>query len=260
VPLALVFVAVAALPGEATGAQPQFGLELEGGATNELHPYVRNEVITSHGSGELNIPPGHFQPFLVDRRASASPSLTLRLVAKSLIGHIRFRWFNLDQQRVHHKGESTIPFDRMRPDGTVDDAGVSYEALDPPANDALPPGADQTLYELGVGGGYRILWPGRAVDFFVPIEGSLVWLRASGSASPMRLGLEAASGGGLSLQLNETIALNLTGKLHGLVTRHYGRSGDAAYRAVEIGESTEAAFFSSHLFATGNMALQFTIR
>jgi hypothetical protein len=184
----------------------------------------------------------------------------MRLVADSLIGHVRFRWFNLDQQRVHHKGESTIPFDRMRPDGTVDDAGVSYEALDPPVGDPLPPGAEQTLYELGVGGGYRILWPGRRVDFFVPIEGSLVWLRASGSASPMRLGLEAASGGGLSLQLSESMALNLTGKLHGLLTRHYGRSGDAAYRAVEVGESTEASFFSSHVFATGNMALQFTIR
>ena len=258
-------VAIAALSlatsSPAWAAPPEFGVEVEAGTTTSMTPYLRNEVITETDRTETDSS-GRFKlrPSLADRQAGAGTALAARLVANRIEAGLSLRWFDLHQYEIHHRGQQSVSQERVRPDGTVDDSGVDYERLRPALEDPIGEDRQAQLFVIGLGAGYRFMWPGEPFDIFVPVGGELVLTHVNEDAAPWRLGLEMNSGLGVSIGFLDNVALLLSGRLHALATTHYGRRSDAARRAVAVGESTEDAFFSTMLYGSANLAFQFTIR
>ncbi|QDG54422.1 hypothetical protein FIV42_27860 [Persicimonas caeni] len=245
----------------AHAAPPQFGVEIEAGTAAGFTSYLRNEVVTEVDRTQTD-EQGRFllEPSLVDVETGAGTSLGLRLIASNIAAGLSLRWFDLTANELHHVGRRSISPDRVRPDGSVDDSGVDYRALDPSIDQPIRDEQQDQLYVVGLNGDYRFIWPGDGFDVFVPVGGAAVVTFVTRDASPIRLGLEASSGLGMTITVSDTVALALSGRVHGLVTSHYGRSADAARRAVSIGETTEEAFFSTLLYGSANIAVQFRIR
>lgn len=257
----LVAFAATGAPSDARAEPPQFGVEVEGSSGAGLTPYLRNEVRTEEDQTETDDQDRYrLRPFLVDEQTGVGNGASARLVASNITAGLSLQWFELPEERVHHRGDETISPDRVRPDGTVDDSGVAYDPVDPPTEDPVAESARDTLLVFGLGGDYRFTWTGEMVDFFIPAGGGLVLTHVTRDASPFRLGAQLASGLGARLDLGAGLALVASGKLHALATPHYGRRSDAAYRSATIGESTESAYFSTLLYGTANLALQFQIR
>lgn len=256
-----VTLAVTLAASTAHAAPPQFGVELEAGTAAGFTSYLRNEVLTEIDRTQTD-EQGRFllEPSLVDVETGTGTAVGLRLVASNIAAGLSLRWFDLTANELHHVGRRSISPDRVRPDGSVDDSGVGYRQIDPTLDEPIRDEAQDQLFLIGLNGDYRFIWPGDGFDVFVPVGGGVVVTYVTREASPYRLGLEASSGIGTTLQVSDSIAFVLSGRVHGLVTSHYGRSADAARRAVSIGESTEAAFFSTLLYGSANLAIQFKIR
>lgn len=253
------FVALGAPRAQAL--PPQFGVEVEAGTAAGLTSYLRNQVITTDDRTQTDAQ-GRFllRPSLVDVTTGTGTSLALRLIASNIAAGASLRWFDLSANTIHHRGDRSLSVSRVRPDGSVDDSGVNYRALTPPLDQSIATNSRQTLYVFGLGGDYRFFWPGTAFDVFAPVGAELVVTHVTGAATPYRLGLEASGGLGVSVQVLDSVALILDARLHALATGDYGRRADAARRAVSVGESTEDAFFSTLVYGSANIALQFTIR
>ncbi|MFW5966886.1 MAG: hypothetical protein ACOCV2_05175 [Persicimonas sp.] len=253
----LAGVCALALPSSAHADPPDFGIEVEGMTGLGLSPYLRNSVRTET---EETAEGERLRPYLVDEATGVGNGARARLVASNIAAGLGLRWFELPEERIHHRGLDTISPDRRRPDGTVDDAGVDYEPLRPVDENPIPEEARDTLLVFGLDGEYRFFWSGEVLDVFVPVGGGLVLTHVTREAAPFRLGLEASSGLGVQFDLADGFALMASGRLHALATPHYGRRSDAAYRSATIGETTEAAYFSTLAYASANLAVQFQIR
>lgn len=248
-------------PATAQAAPPQFGVEIQAGTGAGFTPYLRNEVLTEVDRTQTDAQDRFLlEPSLADVETGAGTSVAVRLVATNIAAGLSLRWFDLSGYSVHHVGQRSISQTRVRPDGSVDDSGVGYRQLDPPLEQPIDENDQDQLFVFGLTGDYRFFWPGEALDVFVPVGGGLALTYVTGEASPYRLGLEANSGVGATVSLSDNIALVLDARLHGLITTHYGRRSDAARRAVAVGESTEETFFSTLLYGTASVGLQFTIR
>lgn len=258
--IALLFGATLA-PGDALAITPEFGVEVEAGRSAGLSPYLKNEVFTEVDRSSTD-DQGRFllTPFLADRRSGAGAAFQLRLVAGRIAAGVSLRTYAMEQWRIRYRGTDQISQERVRPDGTVDDSGVDYEALDTPLDRPVSEAEQATLFEIGLGATYRYVFPGKSVDFFIPIGGKLVLLHESNRLGLYRLGLQATSGAGVAFDFVPNLSFLFVGRLHALATTHYGRRSDAARRAVEIDGSTESAFFSTMLSASLNLGLQFRIR
>lgn len=264
--LALIFsaalmVCAALAPARAAAEPPQFGVEVGGGTAAGLTSYLRNEVALEEDrtrTDEQGRP--LLQPFLADRQTGTGTSVAVRLIASNIAAGVSLTWFDLPQNNLHHAGASALSRSRIRPDGSIDDSGIDYAELDPVIEQPISEDMRRTLFVMGLDAEYRFMWPGDNIDIFVPAGAGLVITHVNRDAGPYRLGLDISSGVGVTINLSESIGLVLEGKLHGLATSHYGRRADAARRAVEIDETTEEAFFSTLVYASGNAALQFTIR
>jgi hypothetical protein len=256
-----LILAIVWLPHVAQADPPQFGVEVEAGTTAGFTPYLRNEVLTDVDRTRTD-ERGRFllEPSLADIETGTGTSLGVRLVASNIAGGLSLRWFDLSANRTHHLGQESISQSNRRDDGSVDDSGVTYVPLDPPAEEPIVEDEQNRLFVVGLGGEYRFLWPGEAFDVYAPVGGELVFTYVNRDQGGYRVGLEASGGLGMSVEFVSGVSLMLNGKLHGLLTSHYGRRADAARRAVAIGESTEAAFFSTLLYGSANIALQFKIR
>lgn len=249
------------LPATANAEPPQFGIEVEAGTGIGLTSYLRNEVRTEVDRTRTD-EQGRFllKPNLADRDTGQATSVAARLVASNIVAGLSLRWFDLPSDELHHEGNQLISQDRRRPDGSVDDSGVDYSRLEPPAEELIAEDDRNTLLVFGLDAEYRFIWPTEAVDIFVPVGGGLVLTHVNRDAAPYRLGLQATSGIGMSVEFLSGISLVLSGRAHALATTHYGRRNDSARRSANIDESTEAAYFSTLVYATGNLGLQFRIR
>ncbi|MFP4597185.1 MAG: hypothetical protein ACLFVJ_02975 [Persicimonas sp.] len=249
------------LPRAANAEPPQFGIEVDAGTGIGLTSYLRNEVRTEVDRTRTD-EQGRFllRPFLADRDTGQATSVAARLVASNIVAGLSLRWFDLPSDEIHHEGNQLISQNRRRPDGSVDDSGVDYRRIDPPSEELITEDDRNTLLVFGLDAEYRFIWPTEAVDIFVPVGGGLVLTHVNRDAAPYRLGLQASSGIGVSVEFLSGISLVLSGRAHALATTHYGRRDDSARRSSNIGESTEAAYFSTLVYATGNLGLQFRIR
>lgn len=240
---------------------PEFGVELEVGRTAGLSPYLRNEVFVEVDRASTD-EQGEFllTPFLADRPTGNGFAAEVRLVADRVAAGVSLRTFPQDAWRIHHRGVQKLSQRRLRSDSSVDDSGVDYVELDPPLDRDASQTEASTLFEVGFGAEYRYVWTGPAVDLFIPMGGRLMLMHDSRRPGLNRIGLQAHGGAGVALRLLPTTSLMLIGRVHAGATGHYGRRPDAARRAVEVDESTEAALFSTLLSASINVGVQFRIR
>lgn len=251
---------VLCLPTRALADPPQFGVEVGVGASLGLTSYLRNEVLTQPTSSPSADAEPWLTPALADVQTGSSIAASLRLLASNLSAGLSLQVFDLPAHTIHHQGERALPPTRQRTDGSIDDSGSGYRRIAPPVESPIPSRLQHSLIVVGLGGDYRIYWPDEAIDFFVPIGAELIFTHVTRPAAPDRLGLAVSTGVGAVLDINARIALVFDARLHALATSHYGRRADAARRAAAIGESTESAFFSTLVYASGNIGLQFTIR
>lgn len=246
--------------GDVHADPPQFGVEVGVGASLGLSPYLRNEVLTEPSSSTNGDPQPWLVPSLANVQTGRAIAASVQLVASNLTAGASLQWFDLPSHSIHHRGNRALPPTRQRADGSVDDSGSEYHPLSPPIEEPIPSRLQNSLIVIGLGGDYRIYWPDEAIDFFIPIGAELVLTHVTGPAAPDRLGLAVSTGVGAVLDVNSHIALVFDARVHALATSHYGRRSDSARRAAAIGESTEAAFFSTLLYASGNVGIQFKIR
>lgn len=247
-------------PGRVHAHPPQFGVELKAGSALGLSSYLKNEALIEQEGGDGTGDGANFTPSLADIDTGTGPALSLQLLASSISAGLSFQYLDLPAHRVHHRGERSLPPTRLRADGSVDDSGMSYSRVDPPIKTAISERTRDSLLLLGLGGDYRFFWPADNFDVYIPVGVEMVLTHITRPASPYRLGLNASSGVGTTVRLGDNIALVLDARLHALATTHYGRRADAARRAVSVDESTEAAFFSTLLYGSAHVGLQFRIR
>lgn len=240
---------------------PRFGIEVNVGPALGLSAYLRNEALVQPDPNQPH--PGEARwvsASLFDVDTGAGTTAALRLIASHISAGLSFQYFDLPSRVVHHRGDRALPPTRQRADGSLDDSGAHYHPIDPPIREKLSDRQRDSLLVFGLGGDYRFYWSDEAFDFFVPLGADVVITHVTRPAAPYRLGLDVFSGVGTSVNLGSGIALLIDARLHALATSHYGRRADAARRAVELGESTEAAFFSTLLYVSASVGLQFKIR
>ena len=257
---------LAALP-TSVDAQPKFAVEIEGGRNAGLTPYLDNVVYTDgEFGGEEYAGSEPFRPYLADERSGWGSNVGLRLVSNGIVAGLTFRWFDVGVAEIHHRGSvpgsdnDELRPTRIRPDGTVDDRGVEYDELDDPVRIPVGRTKDANLFVAGVEGGYRFYVYRGDVDLFVPAVGSVVLARLGRRAAPFRPGLGARTGVSATFDFISVMSVVTGARLQGMATPSYWHRSDAAYRASELGQTTESALFSTQLSVSFDVALQFTIR
>ncbi len=253
---------------DTSAAQPEFGLEIEGGRTVGLTPYLRNVV---HARSELTGDPfpqtDAFQPYLADEPAGWGWALAARFVTNAFHGGLSFRWLDVSTADFRYRGtrsdgnSATLPPTRIRPDGTVDDSGVkAYESLGVPRTIPLDEAERADLLIFEIGGGYRFYLYQEAFELFIPIHAGIVLTHLTRPRAPFRPGLTTYTGVGASFDFISLMSAIFTVRAHGTMTPTYWRRADAARRAALLDQTTESAVFSTQLSLSFNIGLRFTIR
>ncbi len=229
-------------------AQPRFGIEASVGQSIGVTTYVDNAVYVQDN-----------QPFIADENADSGISLALTFVFTRVEVGLDLRWFSRDSVTVNYAGTENLPEGRIRPDGSVDDAGIQYEAVEPiTLNVARGRGS---LFVGSLFAGYRFyLYDGESVQFYVPAVGGLVMTHVQEDSLEYEFGLTANTGIGMSVDVSSPVAIFATTRLHGLVTPTYGRQTDASRAATKTGETTFSATMDSFIFASLTLGIQFAIR
>jgi len=267
VALAQIALLVAAVLPRAASAQPTFAVEVEGGRTVGLTPYLQNLVYTgAQIRGDNSASSGRFQPFLADEKSSWGTDIAVRLVSDNLQAGLTAQWFDISSAEVHHRGRARNGSDgrlratRIRPDGTVDDSGVEYRQLDESIDLSLDPSRRASLFVFGAEVGYRFYLYSGEVDLFAPVVGSALVTYLNRDFAPVRPGLGVKSGISAAFDFVSVMSLVVGGRLEWFATANYWNRSDAARRASELDQSTESALFSSQLSASLSIGLQFAIR
>lgn len=262
---ALVFVGLT-WPQMAS-AQPKFGLEVEGGRNVGLTPYLRNIVVAERELlGQTFDESRPFRPYLGDQESGWGTHLELRFITRGIYGSLSVRWFSVEESTVHHRGylpnhdDNTLRPTRVRPDGSVDDAGVDYRPLEGDIPIPLREPESANLLVLGLNGGYRFYVYEGPVDVFLPVGGGLVLTHVTRPREPWRPGIEARAGVGAAFQISSLLSLVVQSRMHAMATAAYARRSDSARRAAETGGGTGAAFFSTMIYPSFDLSLRFTIR
>lgn len=247
--------------GSAHAEPPRFGIEVNAGPALGLSAYLRNEALVQPDANQPH--PGEARwvsSSLYDVDTGAGIASALRLVASNISAGFSFQYFDLPARTIHHRGDRALPASRQRADGSLDDSGVHYRPMEPPIREKLSGRQRDALLVFGLGGDYRFYWSDEAFDVFVPLGADVILTHVTRPAAPYRLGLDVFGGVGTSVTLSSGISLLVDGRLHAVATSHYGRRADSARRSVELGESTETAFFSTLLYVSASVGLQFKIR
>lgn len=261
-----VMVVVSLAPCGAS-AQPKFAVEVEGGRNFGLTSYLRNVVYSEaevEGDDFAGTEP--FRPVLVDEKSGWGTAFALRFVGNGIMGGLTVRWFNVEEARVHHRGsipnsrDNRLRSSRIRTNGTIDDSGVNYTPVEQEEDVPVGPLKSANLFVFGLEGGYRFYVYQGDFDIFIPASGSIILTRLGRRFAPFRPGLGVYTGASASFDFVSVMSLVLGGRIHGFATPTYWNRSDAARRASELGQTTESALFSSQLFFSLDLGVQFAIR
>jgi len=257
----VAFLSVVLTTGAVAADPPRLGIEASFDRQVGLSAYLRNRVLSeAEVRGEPPPSNASFRPYLADMLARWGSGVSLGVASRGISAGLSFRWFDISTARLHHRGGQQLPPSRRRPDGSVDDSGTAYEALPSTRTIELAESSHATLWSLAAGADYRIGIVDENIDVFIPVGGQLVLTHLTRPEAPFRPGLEVRGGIGTRLTLLDSLNLLVQGRLHGLATTSYTRRPDSARRAVELGETTEAALFSTLLYPSLSATLQFRIR
>jgi hypothetical protein len=265
--IGLVCAVAAGLVSRPAATQPQFAVEVEGGRTVGLTPYLRNVVYTdAELGGQEYAGTEPFRPYLADERSGWGNRLAARFVTNGIVAGLSFQWFDIGVADIHHRGhipgseDDRLRPTRIRPDGTIDDSSVEYRPLDETQRLSMGETKATNLFVLGLEGGYRFYVYQGEFDIFVPAGGSLVVTRLGRPNSPFRPGLGAYSGLAATFDFISVMSIVAGSRIHGFVTPEYWNRSDAARRSAALGNSTESALFSSQVSVSIDVAVQFSIR
>lgn len=263
----VLLVAASTVTPERADAQPRFGVEVEVGRNAGLTPYLANVVYSEaeilgrgYTGGES------FRPYLADERSGWGSGLGARIVTDGFQAGAKVRWYTIDTAVVHHRGDldgrpdDQLRASRVRPNGTVDDAGVDYRKLREPLTIDLGPTNRSSLVVVGLGGGYRIPIVDDPFRVFAPVGGELRLAFVTRRAAPLRPGLGVKSGIGAAFDVVDSVAIVVKTGVDGLATPAYWNRTDQARRVDQLDGTTEGALFSTQLAATFDLAFQFKIR
>lgn len=236
------------LAASAVGAQPRFGVELGAGQNLGFTPYVDNVVLLQ---GQ--------RPILVDELPGSGAAFDLRFIFSRWAVGGAVRLFDRETIVIHHRALEDLPSNRIRSDGSIDDAGIDYEAIDPirsPSPQARP--GDLLLIEMGAAHRFYVL--DGALSVFFPLGGAVVGVKVLEVNQPTILGLMASTGFGASYDIAPPFGIFLQGMVQGVLTPAYRPAADTARTSFTAGESTEEAVLGTMGFGSALVGLQLTVR
>lgn len=230
------------------GGQPRFGVEVAAGQNVGVTSYVDNVVVLQ---GDL--------PLLADELPGTGAAFTLDFIFSNWSVGAEARLFDRDTIRLHHRGLETLPPNRVRPDGSVDDSGVEYVEL-APVRSPSPVTQPGDLLLIDVGAAYRFYVVDGRFALWFPLGASVLAAKVLEPALPTVLGLGAEVGVGAAYEVASPIGIYTQAQLRGVLTPAYRPLADASRGSFVAGESTEEAVFSSMGYGSFVVGLQITIR
>lgn len=256
---ALIGLCAALATGAEAQAQDRFGVGLQLGRSDTLHPYRRN-VVLADSTGQVDsqgVP--LVAPSLADEQHAWSTSFGLELQLDDLEITLRALWLTRDTLVRHHRGDVTISQQRQRADGTYDDAGVIYRPVTEEELSISQRGRGDLLVAT-LGGGRRFQIYDGAFALFVPAGGGLVMTHIDEAGLPYRFGLHAYTGLGASLRFAKNLELTAAARLIALTTLDYEPDGDAARRGAQLGEGTWSSMFAATALPDLSLTITYLLR
>lgn len=229
-------------------AQPRFGVEVSAGQNLGLTSYVDNVVVLQDDL-----------PLLADELVGSGVGFNLDFLFSKWAVGAEVRLFDRETIRLHHRGTTSLPAGRVRPDGSVDDSGIDYVEFGPvrSPSPATQPG---DLLLIDIGANYRLYVLDSAFMLWFPVGASVLATKILETSQPTIFGVGGSTGVGFGYVIAPPIGVFVSGLAHGILTPAYRPLGDAARGSYVSGESTEEAVFSSMAYASIMVGLQFTIR
>lgn len=247
--ITLFILAFLCLPWTAH-AQARFAVELQFGQSAGLTSYLQNVVYLQDET-----------IFLADEIAGSGLAFGVAFVFEQLELAIDARFFERSDIKLHHQG--TEPFllasVRTRPDGSVDDAGVTYRSISE-RQLAVPIRNRGDLFVTTLSGGYRWYIVEGDFDLFVPMSGGLAITHVFEQAQPYAFGLQVSTGMTAAFDIASPVSFFVSGRLHGLLTPTYGSQDDAARSSATVGQGTMGAAVSTLVYSSLNIGFQVAIR
>lgn len=249
----------------------RFAVELMLGRSTGLTPYQR-DVVFMQPTGEVDATGTALaRPYLAHELNGWGGQLGMRFLIGDMEVGLSIHTLSREQLKLNWRGDRTIQVTRQRPDGSVDDSGVTYTARPAGTEDGSDLWLPQTTrvsqrgrgsLVVGVfGGGKRFeLWRQQRWRLFAPAGGGVVLTHITEDAQPYKLGVQLEGGVGAEFDLAENIAISASGRLMALGTMAYGRRDDASRRAAIVGEGTASTLFASMLYTNLGVSLIYMIR
>ena len=244
-------------------AQQDFAIDLQVGQSTGLTPYLRDVVYVSPTSQPDPQLPGEalVQPFLADEINGWGTHIAARFHVNDLILEASAQLHSRSEYVLHHRGQEAISQTRRRPQGSYEDAGVSYTPLDERREVIATERNRGALLIASLAGGwqYRVV-QGEGLEVALPMTLGLAIAHISEPARPYRFGTRLSLGAQASYRFAENFALTSGLRLSGVITSQYNNQEDA-YRRVQIrGGSTLQALTSSTIQLTLDIGLRFIVR
>lgn len=231
-------------------AQPRFGVEMSAGQAGGLTSYIQNVGYTQED-----------QIFLADEVAGVGLSLNLAFIFDELELSVTASFLDRSKIRLHHQAneQGPLPDDRIRPDGTIDDAGFTYRDISPVVV-TVPDRSRGALLVATTTGGWRYYLLQGDVDIWVPFAAGVAITHILEDTRPWTFGLATSVGLGFTFDVAKPIAIYAQARVNGILTPSYGDKADASRTSAEVGESTWSSAVSTMLYTNFGIGIQIAIR
>lgn len=230
-------------------AQTRFGIELSVGQGAGSTSYIQNVTYLEDD-----------QLFLADEVAGSGLNLNLAFVFTDLELSVDAVLFDRSKLELHHQSDQTgVPEDRIRPDGSVDDAGYTYSPISP-TTIVVPDRSRGSLLVTTVTGGWRYFILQGDIDIWVPLAAGLAITHVAEATRPWAFGAVGSAGLGFTFDIANPIALSAQARINAMITPTYGPQNDAARTSAQVNESTLSAAVSTMLYSTFGIGIQVAIR
>ncbi len=201
------------------------------------------------------------QIFLADEVAGTGLSLNLAFIFDELELSVTMSFLDRSKIRLHHQAneQGPLPDDRIRPDGTIDDAGFTYREISPVVA-VVPDRSRGSLLVATTTGGWRYYLLQGDVDIWVPFAAGLATTHILEDSRPWKFGLAGSIGLGLTFDVAKPIAIYAQTRFNAILTPTYGPQSDSARTSAEVGESTWSSAVSTMLYTNFAIGIQIAIR
>lgn len=244
----LIFIVFVMLPAWAH-TQPRFGVEVGFGQSGGMTSYIDN---VTHLQDETI--------YLADEPGGSGLAVIAAFVFEDLAIELESRWFAREELILHHRGrENFDSTGKVRPDSSVDDAGVDYAEIEE-RRIAIPDRARGQLFVAAASGVYRWYLLEGDFNLFIPFGLGISLTHIFEPTQPYVFGLKGFSGVTGMFDVSGPIALYANLGVHALITPSYRRQDDVTRSSAAVGESTLESMISTFSYASISIGFQFTVR